>query len=130
MVCSLVSIYFDSSKLGIQCKQTAYNFWLLIQRYSQFWFFRKGSGNIFSTTFHKWFFKKNIFRVIFYWPDFIFWLPLSWDIGQYFLSIVSWPVCHVINFEIKLIFLIKLFLTKKSRQNFKYIENKKSFSQT
>ena len=35
----------------------------------------------------------------------------------------------VINFDINLILLIKLFLyvTKKSRQKFKYLENKKSF---
>ena len=39
------------------------------------------------------------------------------------------PGCNVINFEINLIFLIKLFLymTKKSRQNLKYLENEKSF---
>ena len=35
----------------------------------------------------------------------------------------------VINLEINLIFLIKLFcyMTKKSRQKFKYLENEKSF---
>ena len=31
--------------------KTVSNFRLLIQRYAQFWFFRKGSGNRFSTKF-------------------------------------------------------------------------------
>ena len=37
--------------------------------------------------------------------------------------------CDVITFEINLIFLIKPFfyMKKKSRQKFKYLENKKSF---
>ena len=39
---------------------------LLIQRNTQFWFFRKGSGNSFSTTFFVWFFKKNVSHVMFY----------------------------------------------------------------
>ena len=39
---------------------------LLIQRYAQFWLFRKGSGNSFSTTFYVWFFKKNVSLVKFY----------------------------------------------------------------
>ena len=44
-------------------------------------------------------------------------------------AIVCLPGCDVINFEIKLIMLIKLFLymTKKSRQKIKYLENEKSF---
>ena len=57
------------------------------------------------------------------WPNFIAWLPLLleilvnclFDIGQLF--------------EINLIFLIKPFsyMTKNSRQKFKYLENEKSF---
>ena len=37
--------------------------------------------------------------------------------------------CGVINFEINLVFQIKPFfyMTKKSRQKFKYLENKTSF---
>ena len=52
----------------------------------------------------------------------------SWDIGQYvYCNCLS--VCDVINFEINLLFLIKLFfnMTKNSWQKFKYIENEKSF---
>ena len=36
VVCSLVSIFFDSPQLGIQQKQTAKTFRLLSQRCSQF----------------------------------------------------------------------------------------------
>ena len=43
-----------------------FNFRLLIQRYAQFWFFRKGSGTSFSTTFCVRFFKKNISHAILY----------------------------------------------------------------
>ena len=37
-----------------------------IKLYIQGWFFRKGSGNSFSTTFCVWFLKKNVSHVIFY----------------------------------------------------------------
>ena len=42
---------------------------------------------------------------------------------------LCFPGCDIINFEINLIFLIKLFfyLTKMSRQKFKYLEIEKSF---
>ena len=42
---------------------------------------------------------------------------------------VCFPCCEVINFEINLYFLIKLllYMTKKSKQKFKYLENEKSF---
>ena len=45
------------------------------------------------------------------------------------IAIVCFPDCDVINMEINLIFEISPFfyLTKKSRQKFKYLENKKSF---
>ena len=46
-----------------------------------------------------------------------------------YLTLVRQPDCDVTKFEIKLIFLIKPFryMTKKSRQNLKYLENEKSF---
>ena len=45
------------------------------------------------------------------------------------LPLFFFPGCDVINSEINLIFLIKLFfyMTEKSRQKFKYLENKKRF---
>ena len=44
-------------------------------------------------------------------------------------AIVCFPGCDVINFEINFIFLIKPFsyITNKSRQKFKYLQNKKIF---
>ena len=46
------------------------------------------------------------------------------------IEIVYYSGCDVTNFEIKLIFLIKLFfhMTKKSKQTFKYFENERAFS--
>ena len=63
-------------------------------------------------------------------PNFIVWLPLLLEIlGNMCITIVCLPGCDVINFEINLVFLIKAFcyMTKKSRQKFKYLENEKSF---
>ena len=45
------------------------------------------------------------------------------------IAIVCFPSCNVINFEINLILQIKPFfyMTKKLRQKFKYLQNKKKF---
>ena len=53
----------------------------------------------------------------------------SRDIGQYLYYNCLLTVCDVISFDIILIFLFKPFcyITKKSRQKFKDLENKKSF---
>ena len=62
------------------------------------------------------------------WPNFILWLLLLIEIlGNMCITIACEPGCDVTKFEI--IFLIKPFcyMTKKSRQKFKYLENKKSF---
>ena len=50
-------------------------------------------------------------------------------LGNMCITIVCYPGCDVIKFEINFISLVKLFcyMTKKSRQNFKYLENEKSF---
>ena len=105
---------------------------LLIHRYTQFWFFREGCGNSFSTTFYVWFFKKNVSHIILYSLVKFHCLIafISWNIGLYnCIAIISFPGCDVINFEINLICLIKPFFykTKNSRQKFKYLENEKSF---
>ena len=53
-----------------------------------------------------------------------------WTICVLFICVVVYfPGCDVINLEINLIFLIKPFfyMTKKSRQKFKYFENEESF---
>ena len=132
MICSLVSKYFDSPQLAIQWKQTVQNFRLLILRYAQFEFFRKGSGTSFSTTFCVYFSRKMFLMLhSINWPNFIVWLSLlpSRDIGQYVYYNCLLSRMWRLKFEINLIFLIKPFwyMTEKSRQKFKYNENEKSF---
>ena len=45
------------------------------------------------------------------------------------ITIVYFPGCHVINFEINLIFLMELFfyMTKKTRKKLEYLEKKIAF---
>ena len=45
------------------------------------------------------------------------------------VAVLCFPGCDVLNFEINLIFLIKSFFLhdQEPRQNFKYLENEKSF---
>ena len=62
------------------------------------------------------------------WPNFIVCLPLILEIlGNIYITTVCWPSGDVIKFEV--IFLTKLlwYMTKKSRQKLKYLENGKSF---
>ena len=107
----------------------------MIQRSAQFWFFRKVSANSFFTTFWIWFFKKNVCHVIFYYLTkfnclIAFTSGWLWDEGHNLcIAIVCFPGCDVINFEINFIFLNKpfSFLTKRSSQKFKYLENENSF---
>ena len=57
-------------------------------------------------------------------------LPLLLEIlGNMCIAIVCFAGSNVISFKINLIFLIELFfyITKKSRQKFKYLENEKNF---
>ena len=140
----------------------------MITTHAQFWFFRKLSGNSFSTSFYVWFFKNpvdtgrklNAHKTFRRHPErllnvlctfnlrpvstgkdashiyFIKWLNIIWLIllsdCLYFLrwiSVVCFPGGDVVSFEINLIFLIKRFfyVTKKSREKFKYLENGNSF---
>ena len=109
---------------------------LLIQRYAQFWFFRKGPGTIFSTYFFFWDFSRKIFFRLYSinWPHFIAWLPLLFKILDHMcITIVCFPGCDVCflgyNFEVNLIFLIKPFfyMTKNSWQTFNGPEDEKAF---
>ena len=86
----------------------------MIQRYSQFWFFTKGSGNSISTAFCVGFFKKNVSHVILYQlTKFNCLIPItSWHIDQYvYYHWLLTNCCDAINFEINLIFLISCFST-------------------
>ena len=53
----------------------------------------------------------------------------SRDIDQYAYCNCFFPGCDVVNFETNLVLLIKslFFMTKRSRQKLKYLENEKSF---
>ena len=120
MLCSLVSIYFNSCKLSIQSR-------LLIQRYSQFWFVRKKSLGIISPPHFAYDLSRKMLLWLYSinWLNFIVWLPLLLEILG---AIICQQCCVVINFKIKLVFLIKQFfyMTKKSRKILKYFEYKKS----
>ena len=77
-------------------------------------------------------FSRKIFLMLYSinWPNFIVWLSLLLEILiNMCTEIVCSPSCDVMRFKINRIFLIKPFLdvTKNSRQNFKYLENEKSF---
>ena len=76
-------------------------------------------------------FSRKIFLMFYVtnWPNFIVWLTILLKImHNMWITIVCEPGCDVINFEINLIFLIKLFsyMIKKSKQKFEYLENEKS----
>ena len=128
---NLVSITFNSPQLGKQLKRNILNFRTLIQRYAQFRVLEKSLG-IVSLPHFVYGFSRTMFLMLHSanWPDFIAWLPLLLEIlVNMCIAIVCKPGCVVTDFEINLIFLIKPFsyITKKSRQKFKYLENKKSF---
>ena len=88
-------------------KNKLYETWLLIQRYTQFWFFRKWPGTCFSTTFCVRVFKKNAFDCLT-----VFLLEIM---SIMCLSIIFFPACDVINFEMNHSFVKKPFsyFTKK-----------------
>ena len=66
MVCSLVSIYVDSTQLGIQQKQTVKDLRLVTEICSSFIFLKKGTGIVSPPHFVYNFEKKNVSYVIFY----------------------------------------------------------------
>ena len=64
------------------------------------------------------------------WPNLTVWLPLLCEIFGKCIVIICKLSSGVMNFEVKLIFLIKpfsLYMTKKSWQKLKYLEKEKSF---
>ena len=57
-------------------------------------------------------------------PNFIVWFPFLFEVlDNMYIAIVCFPGCDVMNFEIKPF----LYMTKKSIQKLKYLENEKSF---
>ena len=129
MVCTLVSIYFDSPQIGKLCKTLDY----LSRHMPNFDFLEKKFGNSFSTIFCVWFFKKSVLLCYILLTDDIS-LSDCLCLLRYFFNmcivIACFPGCDVISFEINLIFLIKLFfnMTKKSRQkNWNILRIKRAF---
>ena len=121
IVCQ-VEVYRNILKLS--CRRLAFN---------SFKFFLKGGLELISLAHFLYDFWRKIFILLsaITWPDFIAWLPLLHEIlGNISIVIVCWPGFDVINFQTDLVFLIKPFfyMTKTSRQKFKHLENKKSFS--
>ena len=130
MVCSFVSISFESPWLGIHKKlDKTLNYWS--RDIHNFEFLEKVLGIVFQTHFVYDFSRKidlllnSIKR-----PNFIVWLPLLFEIlANICIAIVCFPGCDAINFEILSFFIIKPFfyMTKKSRQKYKNLDNEKSF---
>ena len=75
--------------------------------------------------FYKWVWEQSLHHII----SLSVCIYFLRNMGNMCITIVCFPVCDVINFEINLIFLIKLFfyMTKKLRQKFKCLENEGSF---
>ena len=92
--------------------------------------YNKRSRTSLPVYFCAWFLNKHILWLnSINWQNIIVRLFISWDIGQrvYYNCILT--RLRQPNFEINLIFVIKLFfyMTRKWRQNLKYLENEKSF---
>ena len=120
-MCSLISLCFKPFKTSHYWSRDMVNFDFL----------NKGLG-IVSPAHFVYDFSTKMFLMLYSinWPNFIVWLSLLLEIlGNMCIAIVCWPGCDVINFKINLIFLIKpfLYMTKKSRQNLKFLKNEKSF---
>ena len=119
MKCNLVSIYFDSYDLGTSKEMLNFHF--------------SGKGQeIFSTLHFVYDFSRKMFFMLFSinWANIIVWLPLLLKIlGNMLISIVFFPDCDGINFEINLIFLIEPFfyMDKNSRQNLNILRTKRHF---
>ena len=116
MLCSLVSIHFDILQLGIQQKRTLQNLRLLIQRYAQFWLFRKGSENSFSSTFYTWFWREIHFLLYSVnWSNLIVWLPLLREIlGNMYIRLLRHKVWHWSSLSTQAIFFIRQKIQDKN----------------
>ena len=129
---NLVSIYFDSPRLGHTTKTNFITFQTIDPEISlilNFW--KKDLGLVCPPHF-----VHNVSRKIFLmfyslnWPNFIVLLLFILEISSKMLiPVACFPVCDVIKFEIHVSFVIKLFsyITKKAEQKFKFFKNKKSF---
>ena len=131
MVCSLVSIYFDSPKFSVQWKKLYKTLDYWSRGMLNFDFLRKGLGIVSPPHFvYGW--SRKMFFVLYSinWPNFLARLSLLLEIlVNMCVAIVCLPGWDVNNFEVDLTFPTKSFfyMAKTSRQKFKYLENEKSF---
>ena len=131
VVCSLVSIYFDSPQLGTQHKQTI-KLSTVVPEISSISIFLNKGEELVSLSHFVYDFSRKMFIMLYSgnWSNFILWLPLRLQIlDNMCVEIVCFPSIDVKNFEIKLISLIKSFFhtTGKLRQKCKYLYTEKSF---
>ena len=148
MFSTVVSIYFVSPQLGHAIKA---NFRVSIQRYAQFWFFRKGLG-LAPPPHFVFNYSRKLFLMLYSinwanfsvrWPlhleilgnismVFVFAMTLSlWYLYLRWRYLYGICICDdVINFDINLrSFLIQPFsyIAKKVRTKSRYLKNKKGF---
>ena len=94
-------------------------------------FLDKGLG-IVSPAYFVYDFSTKMFLMLYSinWPNFIAWLPLLLEIlGNMCIAIVCWPGCESWILKLTLSFWSSRFfyMTKKSWQKLKYLENEKGF---
>ena len=62
------------------------------------------------------------------WNNFIVWLSLLFDIlGNINITVICFPGCDVINFEINLIILMKPYMIKNSRHDLNILRMNRAF---
>ena len=129
LICSLVSIYTDSPQLSYNKNELYKTLDYWSRDMLNFDFLEKGLG-INSPPHLVFDFSRKMFHIIFCWlTKFQCLIAFTfWDTGQYECSNCLFPSWWHHKFWIS-IFLIKVFyyLTKNSRQKFKYLENQESF---
>ena len=102
---------------------------VLTLKFFRLWSFLKNKqrpGSSLLALFSAWILKKIFLTLCsINWPNFMVWLLLLLKTLANMSIVIIWvPVCHVINFEINLSFLIKpvSYMTKKSGQKIKHLK--------
>ena len=139
VLCDLVSIYFDKPSTWHTIKTKTFvkllqNFIdpetcsILISHISQVKYaqYLKSEKN-FSTIFCVWYFKKKLISYYILVTDQISLLDCFYFLRYCTICVLQLFVSQVLKFEINLAFLIQpcSYMTKKSRQKFKYRKNEK-----
>ena len=116
MVCSVISLYFDSPLISIQQKQTVKNFTLLIQRYT-FDFLDKCLGLV-SAAHFVYDFLTKIFLILYLLTD-----QTSWPGCLFFLR--YWTICVLQLFVNQVVtsWILKLTLSFQSSRFFQMTKN-------